>query len=165
MSERVGEGMVVTVHHTLENDGGEVIDQSGEDHPLLYLHGASNIVPGLEEALVGKAVGDTVEVTVPPEKGYGLPQKMKPVRLRRSELPEGMPVVRGQALMMRGKDGRSVHLWITKVQGSEVIADMNHPLAGESLHFKVEIVGLRPATDDEKTHGHAHGPDGHGHGH
>lgn len=163
MSATVGENMVVTLHHTLKNDGGEVLDESNEEQPLLYLHGANNIVPGLEEALAGKAVGDKVEIIVPPEKGYGMPQKMKPVRLRRSELPEGMPVVRGQVLMMRGKDDRTVHLWITKVQGSDIVADMNHPLAGENLHFAVEVIDLRAASEDEMTHGHAHGPNGHGH--
>jgi len=158
-------GKVVSIHYVLRDDSGAELDRSDEATPMFYLHGAQNIVAGLEEKLAGAKVGDDVSVTVPPEKGYGPRNRGKAFQIPRSSLPATVTPARGMQLFANGQDGQKVAVFITKVQGPTLTVDPNHPLAGVTLHFDVKVVGVRDATEEEKTHGHAHGPDGHGHGH
>lgn len=156
---------VVFLKYTLRNDAGEILDASGDDNPLLYLHGASNIVPGLESALTGKAVGESLKVAVPAAEGYGerhegASQKVPRAAFGEVELDEGMQLV--------GEDenGTPFPFWIATVGDEEVEIDLNHPLAGMTLHFEVTIQKLRDATAPELEHGHPHGATGHeAHGH
>lgn len=156
-------GKVVSIQYVLRNDAGEVLDRSEEGQPLFYLHGSHNIVAGLEEKLTGKSVGDEVTVTVPPEKGYGPRNRGKAFQIPRSAVPATVTPERGMQLFATGDKGQRVPVWIIKIQGPTLTVDPNPPLAGITLHFEVKVVGLRDATDDEKAHGHAHGPDGHAH--
>lgn len=161
----VADGKVVSIEYVLKDPAGAELDRSPEGEPLVYLHGARNIVPGLEEALVGKAVGDQVAAQVPPEKGYGPKQKIKPQEILRSKFPADANVVKGARFMTQGQDGRPMPLWVTRVAGRSISVSPQHPLAGVTLHFDVTIRAIRDATEDEKAHGHAHGADGHaGHG-
>lgn len=159
-NDRVG-----IIHYTLKNDDGDVLDSSVGGDPLAYLHGHRNIVPGLEAALVDKVAGDSLSVAVAPADGYGERQGDGPQRIRRNELPKDVDVQVGMPL--HGEDGQGNYftLWVTDMKGAWVWVDINHPLAGQTLHFDVEIIGVRDALDVEKQHGHAHGVDGQGHHH
>lgn len=162
--ETVAAGKVVSIDYVLTNPEGDELDRSVGDKPLIYLHGSGNIVAGLEEALVGKQVGDSLQVKVPPQKGYGAKQKVKPQRILRSKFPEEATIEKGTRFVMQGPDGRPFPIWVSKVQGREVEVTTQHPLAGVTLCFDVTIREIRDATDEEKAHGHAHGPGGHHHG-
>ncbi len=157
----VTDGKVVSIDYVLEDPNGNVLDRSAEDTPLSYLHGKSGIIPGLEEALTGKAVGETLEVHVPPEKGYGPKRKYKTQELLRSQFPADAHVAKGARFVMEGPDGKAAPIWITKVQGRSVYVSPEHPLAGMTLFFRVTVREVRDATSEELAHGHAHGPHGH----
>lgn len=159
---QISENTVVAFHYTLTNNAGETIDSSLQrGEPLSYLHGHGNIIPGLEKALLGKSSGDKLNVTVTPEEGYGE---------RHDQLIQDVP-----ASAFDGADGNlqpgmqfqaeteaGPRLFtITAVDGDQVTVDGNHPLAGETLTFDVEITDVREATEEEQSHGHAHGPEGH----
>lgn len=157
----VTDGNVVLFHYTLTDDDGNVLDTSRErGEPLPYLHGAHNIVPGLEKQMTGKAVGDAFKADVAPEEGYGVHNGLDPQAVPRGEFPPEVPLQAGVQLMAQGPDGRAMPIWIQSVTDEHVFIDMNHPLAGKTLHFDVEITGIRDATEEEKAHGHPHGPDG-----
>lgn len=160
--QTVGAGKVVSIDYVLRDEKGKELDRSAEGKPLTYLHGKHNVVPGLEEALVGKTVGDSLEVRVPPEKGYGVKRNVKPQRILRSSFPEGVHVEKGTRFVMNGPEG-PFPIWVTKVQGREVHVTPQHPLAGQVLCFSVTVRDVRDATDEELAHGHAHGPGGHHH--
>lgn len=158
-------GKVVIIEYTLTNDEGEVLDTSDGGEALPYLHGGGNIVDGLEEALDGKAIGHSVEISVPPEKGYGLRQDGAAQPVARDAFPAEMEIEAGMQFMVETDDGVAP-VWIDRVEGDQVFLDGNHPLAGATLHFKAAIIGVRDATADEKAHGHPHGltgEDGHHH--
>ena len=149
---------VVSIEYTLTDDGGKTLDSSQGREPLAYLHGAGNIVPGLEKALDGLDVGADLDVTVPPEEGYGNYEaglvRNVPVR----KLPEGRAQV-GQRLQLQGPGGARVFT-IKAVRGDYAQLDGNHPLAGQTLHFKIKVVDVRDPTAEELAHGHVHGPGG-----
>ena len=163
MSELVATGKVVSFHYTLRSDAGEVIDSSDGQGPLVYMHGAGNIVPGLEEALEGKTIGDSLNVSIKAADGYGEKQGPGPQPVPRGAFPEGMPIERGMQFAVEGPDGSPIPVWVTSADDESVHIDINHPLAGETLHFAVAIVEVRDATDEERSHGHVH--DAHSHGH
>ena len=146
-------------------DAGDVIDSSRGGDPLEYLHGEGGIVPGLERALSGKAAGDALQVTIPPADGYGEPTGPGPQSVPRDAFPDDVDLEVGMQFFAPGPAGRPVPVWITEIHDGHVAVDINHPLAGASLHFEVEVVAIRDATEDELDHGHPHGPDGHGHHH
>ncbi|WP_027883055.1 FKBP-type peptidyl-prolyl cis-trans isomerase [Meiothermus rufus] len=149
---------VVTIRYTLHVDN-ELIDQGELD----YLHGHRNIVPGLEEALEGKTVGETVVVSVPPEKGYG-PYDPEGVQVvDREAFPPDAEVVEGAMFYAEDPQGNPMPFTVLSVEGRDVTIDFNHVLAGETLDFEVTLTAIRPATLEELEHGHAHGPHGHAH--
>lgn len=159
---QVAAGKIISIHYTLRDDDGDVIDRSG-DAPLDYLHGAGNIVEGLERALEGKAIGDAVKVSVAPEDGYGERDDAGVKIVPRGAFPAEIELEEGMELGMEDGDGHAMPIWITRIAGDSVTIDLNHPLAGATLHFEVEIAGLRDATAEEVEHGHPHGPSGHDH--
>lgn len=147
---------VVAIEYVLKDDAGAVIDKSGQT-PLYYLHGHSNIVPGLEEALEGRKAGDNIEVTVPAEKGYGTHDPKLVTKLPISRLPAGTSPMKGQRYSIQlGSQTRMVT--VTKVRVSDVEIDANHHLADKVLHFAVRVKQVREATKVELEHGHAHSP-------
>lgn len=161
--QTIADGKVVSIDFVLTDTAGAELDRSPEDKPLLYLHGAQNIVPGLEHALEGKQPGDSLEVTVPPEQGYGPKRPVKTQRVLRSKFPETAKVEKGTRFMMQGPDGKPFPIWVTKVMGREVQVSPQHPLTGMTLRFNVTVREVRDATADERAHGHAHGPGGEHH--
>jgi len=155
-----GENKVVVINYTLTDDNDQILDQS-TDGTFAYLHGASNIIPGLEKALVDKKVGDNVKVNIQPEEGYGLHDAgmVQNVSMEMFESPEQVQV--GQQFHAQGPHGNTIVITVTKVEGDMVTIDGNHPLAGMPLNFDVTIVDIRDASEEELAHGHAH----HGHHH
>jgi FKBP-type peptidyl-prolyl cis-trans isomerase SlyD len=158
----IAKDSVVSIHYTLKDDSGAVIDSSAGSDPLTYLHGHGNIVSGLENALEGKETGNKIAVPVPPAEGYGDYNKdlVQKVPLRSLK---GIPNVRvGMQLQAQTEHGTRV-VTVTHVQSDMVTIDGNHPLAGKPLNFDVEVTDVRPATEEELSHGHVHGPGGHHH--
>jgi FKBP-type peptidyl-prolyl cis-trans isomerase SlyD len=162
MPELVAADKVVSFHYTLRDKDGTVLDSSEKDEPMAYLHGADNIVPGLERAMVDKQVGDKFDVTVAPGDGYGERVDGQAV-VPRTSFPSDVELEVGMRLFAEGDDGEGFPIWITALTDDQVSIDPNHPLAGVELHFAVEITAIRAATPDELEHGHPHGPDGHHH--
>jgi FKBP-type peptidyl-prolyl cis-trans isomerase SlyD len=160
---KIAADTVVSIDYTLKNDAGEVLDSSDGHDALFYLHGHSNIVEGLESALDGRAVGDTLDVTVPPELGYGTRKEDLVFDVPRGQLPGDLSPKKGMQLSMTSDDGHTIPVTIRAVKPQSVQVDANHELAGVTLHFSVTVRSIRKATKEELRHGHAHGPGGHHH--
>lgn len=161
----IAAGQVVVLEYELRDDDGELLDASTADDPMTYLHGADNIVPGLEKALAGKAVGFKGKVSVPPADGYGEAEDEQPDAIPRKAFPADMEIEAGMTFMAEGPNDEHAPIWVVGVEGDKIFVSSQHPLAGKTLHFEVEVLAIRPATKDELAHGHPHGPDGHGHHH
>ncbi len=153
---------VVTLHYTLRDDGGEVIDSSTSGSPLSYLHGRGNLIPGLERELQGRSAGDKLNVKIAPADGYGQYDAALVEQVPRRALKGISNVKVGTQLRAHTAQGPRT-VTVTRMVGDMVTLDANHPLAGKSLSFEVEITGVRDATDEELSHGHVHGPGGHPH--
>ena len=160
---QVARDMVVTIHYTLKNDAGEVLDSSVGADPMAYLQGGGNIIPGLEEALEGKVAGDKLAVSVPAEKGYGPHEPGLVQQVPRRAFQTGTDITVGMRFTAQTEQGPR-QVVVTRTAGDMVTVDGNHPLAGQALHFDVEITEVRPASAEELAHGHVHGPHGHDHG-
>ncbi len=163
MSENITAGKIVQFHYTLSNGEGSIIDSSSGREPLAYLHGSHNIVPGLERQLSGLCVGDHIDAVVPPAEGYGERNENARHVLPKSAFPPDFNIAVGTPLALQGGDGQELHCFIVAVKDDQVMVDANHPLAGVTLHFAVDIVDIRDASEEEKAHGHPHGPGGHHH--
>ena len=153
---------VVTLNYTLTDNEGTVIDQSN-DGSFAYLHGASNIIPGLENALTGKTSGDSLSVSVEPTDGYGDRDDGKTQTVPRDMFPPDTPIEEGMQFHAQGPNEETIVVTVTGVTDDNVTVDGNHPLAGVPLNFAVEIIEVRDASQEELDHGHVHGADGHHH--
>ena len=159
---QIGERTVATFHYTLTDATGKVIDSSDGREPLSYLHGSGNIVPGLEKEMSGKQPGDSFNVVVAPEEGYGMPNPMM-IQVVPREAFQGVDTLEvGMEFQAQTPQG-PMSVAIAKIEGDEVTVDGNHPLAGQALHFAIEVTDVRDASLEELTHGHVHGPGGHHH--
>ena len=161
---QIAPNTVVTMAYTLTDSNGNVHDQADASHPFAYLHGAQNIIPGLEIALNGKQANDSVTVTIAPEDAYGERNDQLTQQVPRAMFG-GVPddkLVPGAKFQAQTDAGVEV-ITITAVDGDMITIDANHPLAGETLNFDVQILEVRMATRDEIAHGHAHGAGGHHH--
>ncbi len=156
MSLTVGKDRVVRFEYVLKLDDGEVIDSSEGQEPLTYLHGHGNIIPGLERQMEGMEVGEERDITVEPEEGYGPYIEGHDLVVPLDEFPPNIKPEVGLGLLVETPDGRQVPYFVTEVSDTFVRLDPNHPLAGQRLHFKVKVVEVREATEEELAHGHAH---------
>ena len=163
MKPAIADGHAVTIHYRLTLDDGSIADESFGSDPLVYLHGAQNIVPGLERQLVGKKVGDTCDVEVPANEGYGEYDPTAEQTVPKTAFPPKVELAVGMSFQTRGRHGQPQPVWIRAIDGDNVTVSANHPLAGQRLNFKIEVVDVRKATAEEKKHGHVHGPGGHHH--
>ena len=153
---------VVLIHYTLKDDDGKVLDSSAGGEPLAYIQGHGNLVSGLEKALEGKAQGNRIEVSLVPEEGYGTRNEALVQRVPKRSLQGAGEIRKGMQFQAQTDEG--VRLFtVTTVVGDMVTLDGNHPLADQTLHFDVEVVGVRDATAEELEHGHVHGAGGHHH--
>jgi FKBP-type peptidyl-prolyl cis-trans isomerase SlyD len=153
---------VVTFHYTLTNAAGEQMESSREGDPMTYLHGANNIITGLEKAMEGHAIQDKFRATLEPEDAYGIRNDNNVQRIPMKRLKGIGKVSVGQILNLQTNKG-PVQVTVLKVGRFNVDVDGNHPLAGIQLTFDVEITDIRDASEEETKHGHVHGPGGHQH--
>jgi FKBP-type peptidyl-prolyl cis-trans isomerase SlyD len=158
----ISNNSVASIHYTLTDGEGKVIDSSQGQEPLAYLHGAGNIIPGLEKALAGKVVGDKFKVNIPAAEAYGV-RDDNMVQELPSNMFSGIDKIEvGMEFHAETEHGLQV-VTVTKVEGDTITIDGNHPLAGVDLTFDVEVADVRDATQEELDHGHAHGAGGHHH--
>ena len=150
---------VVNFHYTLTNEKGEQLESSREGEAMAYLHGYRNIIPGLEKAMAGKDAGDEFQVTVEPAEAYGERNPNSVQRISAKHFPDVRRLSPGQMVSLQTRQG-PIQATIVKVGRFNVDVDANHPLAGQTLTFDVEITDVRDATKEEIDHGHVHGPGG-----
>ena len=155
---QISKEKVVSIHYTLRDNSGTVLDSSEGSQPLFYIQGIGNLIPGMEEGLEGKVKGDKLNIKVSPEKGYGVRNDQMIQKVPRSAFG-GQDVRVG----MQFQTDRSQVVTVTEVGLDSVTVDGNHPLAGVELNFDVEVMDVRIATSEELAHGHVHGPGGHHH--
>lgn len=153
---KIQENSVVSIHYTLTGDDGSVLDSSSGGEPLNYLQGAGNIIPGLENALLDKAVGDEVKVTIQPKDGYGevLPELVQKMPTEAFTGIEKIEV--GMEFQAQTESGGVQYVVVTQVEEDGVTIDGNHALAGKVLNFDVKVEGVREASEEEIAHGHVH---------
>ena len=155
----IADKKVASFHYTLSNEQGEQIESSRERQPMSYLHGARNIIPGLEKALTGKAAGDQFEVTLAPAEAYGERRSDGIQRIPAKHFRDAKHLRPGQRVSIQTRQGE-MQAVVVKLGRFNVDVDTNHPLAGQTLTFDVEVTGVRDATAEEISHGHVHGPGG-----
>jgi FKBP-type peptidyl-prolyl cis-trans isomerase SlyD len=156
----VADNNVVSVAFVLQLDDGRVLDESTDDAPFEYIHGAGQIIPGLENALDGMSIGDEKDVAVKPDDGYGEYDPDDVVEVPRGNFPDTLDLSIGKPMKVKDSDsGESFNAYVIESNPETVTLDFNHPLAGKTLNFQVKIVGLREATAEELAHGHVHGED------
>lgn len=156
---QISEQKVALIHYTLTNDAGEVLDKSEVNEPLVYLHGAGNIIPGLESALAGKQAGDTLNVVVAAAEAYGERHDGLVQEVPRDAF-QGVEDIQAGMRFQAQTDNGPVSVVVSSVTEQTVTVDGNHPLAGQQLTFDVEVVAVREANQEELAHGHPHGPAG-----
>lgn len=158
---QIAPNSVASLSYVLTDTKGETLDEATTESPFVYLHGANNIIAGLESALVGKAASDKLEVTIPPEDAYGVHDERLTQQVSADMFGDVNPsqLMPGAQFNAQTNAGEQV-ITITAVEGDTITIDGNHPLAGETLHFDVTVLDVREATEEELTHGHAH--DAHG---
>jgi FKBP-type peptidyl-prolyl cis-trans isomerase SlyD len=153
---------VVSFHYSLFRDNGDEIESTRDGQPTLALIGANSMIAGLEQALVGKAAGDQFELILEPHQAYGLRAEEKNQRVAAKYLKHEGKLRPGQVVRLDSNQGIKT-CTVLKVGKFSVDVDMNHPLAGVTICYRIEIVDVRAATDEETAHGHAHGAGGHQH--
>lgn len=155
---KIGNDKVASVHYTgTLPESGEVFDSSEGRDPLTFLVGHKQMIPGFEEEMMGAEVGEKREFTLTPERAYGQRMEEAVQQIDKSQFGELIPEV---GMMLMSDIGPFT---VTSIDGDHVTVDFNHKLAGESLHFSVNVVEIRDATEEEIAHGHVHGPGGHHH--
>ena len=153
---QISDKHVVSMNYTLKDDKGTVLDTSENRDPLKFIVGSGMIIPGLEKELRGKVKGDELSVTVAPADGYGEYDDNKMVDVSKSQFQEGTEIKTGMQVQAQDSNGDVQILTVKEVKGDNVTLDVNHPLAGQTLHFDVQIDDVREATDEELQHGHVH---------
>ncbi len=158
----ISQDKVVSFHYRLKEEGGEIFEDSHKDTPILYMHGHKGMLAGVEEAMEGKSAGESFDVTVTPEKGYGRRREGEIQRVPKKHLLTKGKINVGQVVQVNAEGGAREAI-VVKVGLKNVDIDSNHPLAGKTLVFSIEIIDIRDATGEEISHGHAHGVGGHQH--
>ncbi len=162
MKDKVAKNKVVSIHYTVK-EGSKKVESSRGEEPLMYLHGHDQIISGLEKALSGKEIGAKFSVDIAPEHGYGDYDEELVAELQKSQFKDKKELKVGAIFQFAAPDGEVAVARITKVNKDTVTVDQNHPFAGKTLTFDVEVIDVRAATKEELEHGHAHGPGGHHH--
>lgn len=158
--EKVAKDKVVSIHYTLHDDHKVLLDSSVGADPLMYLHGRGQLIKGLESELTGKAAGEKFSAVIACEDGYGAYEEDLKFPVPRAQFPKDSKVEVGTIFEVASAKGSSMLVRVAQMEVDSVVVDANHPLAGKTLHFDVEVVEVREATESELAHGHAHGPGG-----
>ncbi|TRW49591.1 peptidylprolyl isomerase [Aliidiomarina halalkaliphila] len=158
MSQTISQDKAVTIHYVVKNSDGVTLDQSSEERPLAFIFGRGMLIPGLENALTGKAAGDELSAEIPAADAYGerhdgLIQTVPRNLFGEQEVNPGMQ-------FRATTDNGEQSVMVVEVSDETVTVDGNHPLAGVDLTFDVSVVEVRDATEEELAHGHVHGPGG-----
>ena len=159
---QIAKDRVITLAYTLKDNDNNILDQS-DDGSFCYLHGASNIIPGLENALTGKVAGDELSVSIPPEEAYGVRDAAREQEVPRSAFPAEQEIEVGMQFHAQGPDDQAIMVTISKIEDETITVDGNHPLASVHLNCDVKVMEVRDALAEELEHGHVHGPHGHDH--
>ena len=159
---KITSGMVVSMHYELTDENNDTLDATEGGELFTYLHGHGNIIPGLEKSLEGLSVGDKPHVIVHPAQGYGARDPEAQIEVPRAQFPDDADLSPGDRVSIDSPEGEKIFT-ITQVSDANVMLDGNHPLAGMILHFDIEVADVRPATEEELEHGHAHSGDDHHH--
>jgi FKBP-type peptidyl-prolyl cis-trans isomerase SlyD len=159
---KVAAQCVVSLDYSLHLGDGKVVDTSEGGEPLTYLHGKGQIIPGLEKQLEGLDVGESRQLTIAPKDGYGEPDPENLQEVDREQFGD-RELKENDEFVAIDDHHNEIPVRVVKVKGDKVVVDFNHPLAGKTLHFSVTIKQVRAATEEELSHGHAHGGDGHHH--
>ena len=159
---KIAENKVVTINYTLRDDNKTILD-SAQDSDFAYLHGAQNIIPGLESALEGKAVNDELSVSIAPTDGYGERNDDMTQIVPKEMFGVDGDIEVGQQFNAASPEGHEIMVTVMAVDDENITVDGNHPLAGATLHFEVKVMDIRDASEEELEHGHVHGPGGHDH--
>ncbi|MDH5720149.1 MAG: peptidylprolyl isomerase [Spirochaetia bacterium] len=152
----ISNNKVVAFNYVLKNKDGEILDNT-ENEPLHYIHGYGNIIPGLEKALLGKKKDDKFDITIPPEEAYGIRDDANVQKIERAQFEPGVEITEGMRFQSQTEAGMQIFTVIA-VDDNLITLDGNHPLAGETLDFSVEVGEIRDATEEEIQHGHVHIP-------
>ncbi len=157
MSEerKVKENLVVAINYHLTVDG-EIIDSSEDREPLEFLQGHGNIIFGLEKEMLGMEIGESKNVVVSPNEGYGEIDEEAFLEIPTNQFPENIPVEIGTELEVQNEDGKPAYARIEEIENNTAILNFNHPLAGKKLHFALKVVALRKPSEEELEHGHVH---------
>ncbi|WP_320822500.1 peptidylprolyl isomerase [Reinekea sp.] len=158
----IAENKIVTLQYNVKDSDGTLIDSSEANDPLVYMHGAHNIITGLESALLGKASGDSFDVVIEPLDAYG-EHNPELVQVVPKSAFEGVEQIEPGMVFTADTPNGPMQLTVTAMEGDDVTIDPNHPLAGKTLHFTGSISDIRDATEEELEHGHVHGAGGHDH--
>ncbi|MGR6035811.1 MAG: FKBP-type peptidyl-prolyl cis-trans isomerase [Candidatus Nitrosoglobus sp.] len=156
---QVSDKKAVYIHYTLKDKEGIVLDSSYKETPLAYIHGMGNIIVGLERALAGKSEGDKFNINIEPEEAYGQRDESLVQAVPRTAFQGIGNLQEGMQFQAQTPSGPQL-ITITEIKTDQVIVDANHPLAGETLDFDIEVINIREATEEELDHGHVHNPDG-----
>ena len=160
---QISDNKVVAIDYSLKDDSGQLLDSSEGNGPLYYLHGANNIISGLESALEGKSEGDSVQAVLAPADAYGERNEQLRQEVSRSHFAQVGDLAVGMQFNVPGGDAGDAVVTVVDFDDDTVTVDGNHPLAGQTLHFDVTVREVRDATQEELDHGHVHGPGGHAH--
>jgi FKBP-type peptidyl-prolyl cis-trans isomerase SlyD len=156
--QKITDGMVVNLNYVLTVDGSVVAQTEGDD-PMEYLHGADEILPGLEAALEGKQVGDKFSITLAPQDAYGEYDDEDVEEIDRADIPNADELEIGMVVEVEDEDGYDYMAQVSEIGDKVVTLDFNPPLAGKTLTYDVEILSIREATEEEIAHGHVHDDD------
>ena len=154
---------VVRFHYALSDESGAPIESSREGDPVTVLLGHGGIIAGVDEAITGREAGDKFDITVAPEKGYGERRENLTQRVPKKYFRNADKLKPGMQTVLNVQGGGQRLVTVKKVGSSVIDVDLNHPMAGQTLKFAIEIVDVRAGTPEEIEHGHAHGPGGHEH--
>lgn len=161
---QISKNKVVAMNYILKDEKGQVIDSSEGREPLAFIQGTGQIIPGLEKEMEGKKKGDKIQAVIAPENAYGLylPEMVQEVPLSGFQGEENEKLQEGMQVRVETNNGPAIAM-VSKIENDTVTLDLNHPLADTTLHFDVEVMDVRDATEEELSHGHVHGPGGHQH--
>jgi FKBP-type peptidyl-prolyl cis-trans isomerase SlyD len=162
---KVEDQKVVGIDYTLFLEDGSIADSTEGEEPLYFLYGNGNIIPGLEKALEGLAVGAEKTVEIEADDAYGGFDENAFEEMPLSAFPEDLKLEKGIPFALLDEEGNHIPAIVHEVGKETVTMDLNHPLAGQKLKFQVKVVDIREASQEELSHGHVHGPEGHGHHH
>ena len=160
---KIEKDKVVSFHYSLSEEQGTPIEDSHEHEPLVILFGHRNIIAGLEQAMAGHEAGDKFDVVVPPAQGYGERREDFTQRVPKKYFRDAEHLKPGDSTVLNTQDGRQQMVQVTKVGSSVIDVDLNHPMAGKTLRFAIEVTDVRDASAEEIEHGHVHGAGGHAH--